>query len=355
MKKRTGIITIICIIFAIIIGGVFVFMQTAAPAAPVAYIAQVPIPSSAPLTAEPYPEPEPTPEPESEPPINLTATLTTLTLRVNEKKHNLTAYIINGASYFCLYDIAYALMGTEKEFDSSEIDLPAYNINGTNRFKFRDIANAIGFRSLWVQGRDTILIDTDPDYIPAAPVFKREPLPEHIIELITGRSFGENTVFSHCFLTYLTVTHVDFNGDDRLGHIIVADEIGDEVLEIFKEIYEAGFPIYRMRLIDFYGADDYYSMADNNSVGFNFRYIAGTRVLSRHAFGMAIDINPIQNPFIRGDIVWPEAGREYLDRSNVRPGMIVPGDAVYTAFTDRGWTWGGNWLVPIDYHHFERR
>ena len=148
---------------------------------------------------------------------------------------------------------------------------------------------------------------------------------------------------------------MDFEGYSRHGHIIVAAEIANEVLEIFKEIYEGDFPIAQIRLIDYYGADDYYSMAANNSVGFNFRYIAGTNVLSRHAWGMAIDINPIQNPFIRGDIILPLAGGEYLDREDVRPGMIVPGDVVYTAFTSRGWIWGGHWTLPIDYHHFERR
>lgn len=200
--------------------------------------------------------------------------------------------------------------------------------------------------------------DYDYAYIctpPFTPIFKREPLPEHIIKFISGVTFREYTPFTHCFLTYLTVTHVDFNGESRIGHMIVADEIGDEVLEIFKEIYESGFPIYSIRLIDYFYADDYLSLAANNSSAFNFRYIAGTNIISRHGFGMAIDINPIQNPYIRGDTILPAAGAEYLERSNIRPGMIIPGDAVYTAFISRGWTWGGNWTLPIDYHHFERR
>jgi len=189
----------------------------------------------------------------------------------------------------------------------------------------------------------------------SSPLFTSEPLPNHIIEFITGRSFSENTTFPFSYLTYLTITHVGFDGEDKTGHMIVAAEIGDEVLDIFREIYESGFPIYRMQLIDYFDASDNLSMAANNSHAFNFRNIAGTNILSRHAFGRAIDINPIQNPYISGSYVSPAAGREYLDRTNVRPGMIIKGDAVYRAFTSRGWTWGGDWTSIRDFHHFERR
>lgn len=187
------------------------------------------------------------------------------------------------------------------------------------------------------------------------PVFTSEPLPEHIIDFITDVTFHDNTPFPHSFLAYLTVTHVDFDGQSRIGHMIVADEIALEVLDIFQEIYEAGFPIYSIRLIDYFNADDYLSMKANNSSAFNFRYIANTNRISRHGFGMAIDVNPIQNPYVRGDVVLPAAGRQYLNRDDVRPGMIVRGDAVYEAFISRGWIWGGNWTLPRDYHHFEKR
>jgi len=187
------------------------------------------------------------------------------------------------------------------------------------------------------------------------PIFTSEPLPEHIIQQITGVTFHETTPFGHDYLTYLTVTHVNFEGESVLGHLIVAANIGYEVLDIFREIYEGGFPIHSIRLIDYFDASDYLSMAANNSHAFNFRYIAGTNTISRHGFGVAIDINPIQNPYIRSDTVWPAAGVDYIDRTNVRPGMIIPGDVVYTAFLSRGWTWGGYWTWPRDYHHFERR
>jgi len=192
-------------------------------------------------------------------------------------------------------------------------------------------------------------------YIESEPIFTMEPLPDDIINLITGVTFHENTPFGHDELTYLTITHADFDDKSRVGNMIVSAEIGKEVLDIFREIYKARFPIYQIRLIDYFDACDIASMDANNSHAFNFRYIAGTTTISRHGFGMAIDINPIQNPYLRGDNLQPAAGEPYLDRDNVRPGMIVPGDVVHTAFTSRGWIWGGDWTNPRDYHHFEKR
>ena len=227
-----------------------------------------------------------------------------------------------------------------------------------------DILLPVGYDVRWDEERRIVLITPTPlphipvpytDLVEDEPVFTMQPLPSHIIQLIDGSSFHAEAPFGFDFLTYLTISHWDFEGNLQQGHMIVAEEIGNEVLEIFEEIFHANFPIERMRLIDFYNALDYYSMADNNTVAFNFRTIAGTDILSRHAFGMAIDINPIQNPYIRGDTIWPAAGIEYIDRENIRPGMITPGCPVYTAFTSRGWIWGGSWASPRDYHHFERR
>jgi len=208
-----------------------------------------------------------------------------------------------------------------------------------------------------------IIVDTDepktviyddnhePEFI---PVFISEPLPDYIIEFIDGLSFKENTTLTHDDLTYLTITHVDFNGENRTGNMIVAAELGEEVLEIFQEIYESGFPVYSIYLIDYFDACDDRSMAANNSSAFNFRYVVNTNRLSRHAFGVAIDINPVQNPYVRGETILPAAGIDYLDRTDIRSGMITPGDAVYEAFVSRGWTWGGNWRSLKDYHHFEK-
>ena len=203
-------------------------------------------------------------------------------------------------------------------------------------------------------------LEYPPDEYPShdshfTPIFTAEPLPEHIIDLITGVTFHDTTPFGYDFLAYLTVTHVNFYGESVLGHLIVAADIAYEVLDIFREMYYGEFPIHSIILIDYFGASDYLSMAANNSHAFNFRYIAGTNTVSRHGFGVAIDINPVQNPYIRGGTIWPAAGAAYLDRSYVRPGMIVPGNVAYNAFMSRGWTWGGYWTSLRDYHHFELR
>ncbi|MCL1987810.1 MAG: M15 family metallopeptidase, partial [Firmicutes bacterium] len=180
-----------------------------------------------------------------------------------------------------------------------------------------------------------------------------EPIPTAIINLIYGGSFVTNNYISLEDLSYLTVTHIDFNGETQIGNMIVAEHLADEVLEIFREIYESEFPIHQIRLIDYYNADDLFSMENNNSSAFNFRYIAETTTLSNHAFGVAIDINPVQNPSV-ATVVWPPAGTAFVNRNNVRPGMIISGDAVHTAFTSRGWTWGGDWDSVRDYQHFEK-
>jgi len=292
--------------------------------------------------------------------IGLIAALTILppapiTLQVDENTFEIYARNINYSNYFRLYDLAEALSIDPADLDRTQLN--GRTISGHRYYRISEVADQIDARLHWVGGRRTILVDTHGIYSPAEPVFTMQPIPAHILDIIRHQSFSNyaNAPFDYSFLTYLTVTHIDFSGQRRLGHMIVAAEIGQEVLDIFQEIYEYGFPTYRMRLIDFYGSQDYLSMADNNSVAFNFRYIAGTNRLSRHAFGMAIDINPLQNPYYRNGVIWPVAGYSYLDRNYVRPGMIVPGDVVYRAFTSRGWTWGGRWRSPRDYHHFERR
>jgi len=255
--------------------------------------------------------------------------------------------------YFRVHSLLY--VAGASALCESVLPLLSYYISGGYTYVgLRDFAYISHINVSLLPSRNTIAIEPIPPEV-HYPVFTVEPLPQHIIEQITGVSFHTHAPFGYDHLAYLTITHIDFVGQSRHGNMIVAASIAEEVLDIFREIYAGGFPIERMRLIDYYGADDYYSMAHNNSVAFNFRYIAGTNRLSRHAMGMAIDINPVQNPFVRDNVVLPIAGEKYLDRNDVRPGMIVPGDVVYEAFTSRGWVWGGNWRIPWDLHHFERR
>ena len=127
----------------------------------------------------------------------------------------------------------------------------------------------------------------------------------------------------------------------------------DEMVRVFRRLFETRFPIKRMRLVDRYGADDKRSMAANNTSAFNCRWRGGVCCRwSQHAYGKALDLNPVQNPFIWSGGVSPPAGRNYLDRSDRRRGMVFRRDRVWWAFRAAGWEWGGDWSGEKDYQHF---
>ncbi len=155
-------------------------------------------------------------------------------------------------------------------------------------------------------------------------------------------------------LKLLELKHYDFNGIIQNGEMVVHSKIADHVLAIFQELLDIKFPIEKIKLIDHYNGNDELSMADNNSSCFNFRKIAGTDRLSNHSYGLAIDINPVQNPYVRiGQeqvTISPKSGTCFLNRHNQRPGMLEP---VVFIFEKHGFIWGGLWDSPIDYHHFE--
>jgi poly-gamma-glutamate synthesis protein (capsule biosynthesis protein) len=156
-------------------------------------------------------------------------------------------------------------------------------------------------------------------------------------------------------LAYLEVDHVTFDGGVARGEIVVATAVAARALAMFRRLWQIGFPIRRLALIDEFAADDNASMAADNSSGFNFRTIAGTNDLSQHALGRAIDLNPVENPWLRSDRVEPDAGRAYLDRTDIRPGMIVRPGPVVAVFDELGWEWGGDWLHASDNHHVHIR
>ncbi len=186
-------------------------------------------------------------------------------------------------------------------------------------------------------------------------VFHYEPLPQEIKEKITGVSWTGQAPYSIDDLAYITVTFYGFDEAPHLGRLIMHKQLAPEILDIFKELYDKKFPVEKIELIDTYDAIDEASMNDNNSSALCVRSITNRpNELSKHSFGVAIDINPIQNPYVYQDEVLPERGKEFLDRDHVRKGMIIEGDDCYKAFVSRGWTWGGNWISLKDYQHFEK-
>lgn len=153
-------------------------------------------------------------------------------------------------------------------------------------------------------------------------------------------------------LVIVQLMHWDMGGVEREGEIVVAAPCGEDVARIFERIHAARFPIEQVVRVSAYGGCDETSMAANNTSGFNFRTIAGTDHLSHHALGAAIDINPLQNPYVFRDRVLPPASAPFLDRSRPRPGMVLRPGPVIEAFEAFGWAWGGDWSSSKDYQHF---
>lgn len=181
---------------------------------------------------------------------------------------------------------------------------------------------------------------------------------DKILSRIKGISYKEDCPLSVDELCYIAVLHYDFCGQVQEGEIIVNRRIGADVCGIFKELYEIRYPIEKIRLIDEYGADDERSMADNNSSAFNYRVIDGTDILSNHAKGFAIDVNPLYNPYIRvlNQVckISPEGGAAFADRTVNHPYYIRKDDDCYRIFASHGFSWGGEWEHAKDYQHFEK-
>ena len=152
-------------------------------------------------------------------------------------------------------------------------------------------------------------------------------------------------------LAYVEVDHLTFAGDVARGELIVARAIAADAVALFARLFGLGFPVRAMRLVDDHGADDDRSMAADNCSAFNFRVVAGTEVLSQHAYGLAIDINPVENPWRKPDRLLPPEGAAFADRANIRPGMFVRPGPVVAAIDELGFEWGGDWMHAWDDHH----
>ncbi|WP_454792229.1 M15 family metallopeptidase [Mycolicibacterium lutetiense] len=157
-------------------------------------------------------------------------------------------------------------------------------------------------------------------------------------------------------LRRITLSYIGFDGRSHRGELVVHRDLVSDVIEIFGDLYSARFPIEKMRTVnDYPRADDEASMEDNNTSAFNCRSLANG-AWSLHAYGRAVDVNPLFNPYISASgELQPITARAYLDRTRTDPGMIRDGDVVTRTFSERGWQWGGRWRDPIDYQHFERR
>jgi hypothetical protein len=178
------------------------------------------------------------------------------------------------------------------------------------------------------------------------------PIPPALAERMSGVSWRPGCPVALRDLRLLTLRHRGFDGAVRTGRLVVHHDVARDVVTVFRRLYEEGFPIRRMRLVDAYGGSDFRSIEADNTSAFNCRRVEGTGRWSEHAYGRAIDVNPIENPYVSGGRTSHPASVPYLDRSRVRPGMAVEGGPLVRAFDAIGWGWGGRWSTAADYQHF---
>ena len=193
----------------------------------------------------------------------------------------------------------------------------------------------------------------------SAQDFYQQEITDDIFARIEGKSFKASCTTSREDLRYLRVLHYNLDREVLEGELVCHKDIADDLLAIFQELYKAAYPIERMVLIDEYNADDEASMRANNTSAFNFRPASGMKRLSRHAQGMAIDINPLYNPLVkeRGGrtMFYPSNAEAYIDRSKYFPYKIENEDLCVRLFKKHGFLWGGDWKSSKDYQHFEKR
>ena len=191
----------------------------------------------------------------------------------------------------------------------------------------------------------------------AEEAFYIEPISDEIFTRIEGRSFKPDCILPREDLRYLHVLHKDLEGKTHEGEMIVNRHIAEDVLDILRKLYEADYPIEKIRLVDEYDASDEASMADNNSSSFNFRFVSYTTTVSKHGLGLAVDINTLYNPYVKtvnGRLsIEPANAGPYVDRTKDFPYKIDENDLCYQLFTEKGFFWGGHWNNSKDYQHFE--
>ena len=188
-----------------------------------------------------------------------------------------------------------------------------------------------------------------------APLFRVDPVPAEMVQKITAFTWHKGCPVAPADLRAVTVSYWDYNYDQQQGVLIVHKDVADEAMGLFRQLFDDKFPIASVSPVENFGGSDEASMAANNTSAFNCRDTTGRPgVFSNHSWGRAIDINPLTNPYVKGDIVLPPLGREYLNRTQTYPGFIGVNGLVVKIFEAAGWTWGGRWKDRQDYQHFEK-
>ena len=203
-------------------------------------------------------------------------------------------------------------------------------------------------------------ISASPERITYMDGFYFEPISNEVFKRISGISYPVDCQVPLDDLRYVVLQYVDFNNEPQTGEMIVNKAIAQDVVEIFYELFENGYQIESVKLVDEFGGDDTASMLANNTSSFNYRVVEGTTRLSNHALGRAIDLNPFYNPYITynkdgSTNISPVGSEAYADRTISFPYKIDENDLAYKLFKAHGFTWGGNWNSCKDYQHFEKK
>jgi hypothetical protein len=219
-------------------------------------------------------------------------------------------------------------------------------------------------RAVIVAAAAAVVVQCNPAPAPPPatppPVTSTTRAPAPAVQPVTaaqlGASWHPGCPVDPAQLRRVEVDYVGFDGRTHRGALIVNDDVVADVVAIFAELARLRYPIDQIRPVDGYpGADDELSMEANNTSAYNCREIPGTGRWAQHAYGRAIDLNPLLNPEIdSAGAVQPTTAGPYVDRSRTDPGMLHAGDPVVRVFIDRGWRWGGDWRTPKDYQHFEK-
>ena len=196
------------------------------------------------------------------------------------------------------------------------------------------------------------LVLTAPGHGASAPVVSIAPIGPALRSTMTGVSWRPGCPVALRDLRVITARHVGFDGRVHTGRLIVHRDVAADVARVLRRLYAARFPIRRMVPIDAYGASDFRSIEADNTSAFNCRYVDGTTRWSEHAYGRAVDLNPIENPYVSSGRTSHPASVPYVDRTPCRKGMACPDNSVVRAFAAVGWGWGGDWSGDKDYQHF---
>ena len=209
----------------------------------------------------------------------------------------------------------------------------------------------------WQAGK-TVTADAVEAFGGIVKCFAAEPIPDGVWARMQGKTYKENPYIGRDDLRHIRALHWDYDNQMHVGEMVCNAQIADRVVSIFRQLFDAKYPIQRMLLPDVYDADDETQMRDNNSSCFCYRAVAGTTVLSKHARGLAVDINTLYNPYYKDRTdgtryIQPATAADYCDRTWDFPYKIDHDDLCFRLFTEAGFEWGGDWTSCKDYQHFE--